>query len=443
MPIINFFNDLVLISLLAGGIFAMGIIFWRKQKLGQNARKEIKNIKKELDASFSLSGYLLESHNEEAVILAAMRSGFDLLGAEGCAFVPFNEWKQPLSVLKHGDLEFLQEPTWQARLTEPATRHICRNCKDRQAGADCILLQKSVDVDSVYCLALRCGGREIGVINYFFLEYPQVTESQQLFLRELVRLTDLTLTSLRAHSQEVDSLRQSRQPALSKKEFTNLNTENKELLVQLEYQAVVNERTRLAREIHDGLAQTLAFLKMEIARMQIQITKGEVASIDQALQACHKTLSDAYLDARQSIDNLRRAPDGKFYDWLETAASDFTVMSGVAIDLSDVKLDTIFPNNIMAQLIRIVQEALTNIRKHAQADMVSISAFERVGKIILEIKDNGCGFTPEEVHSTSRYGLRSMRERAESIHADFQIISALGVGTTINIHIPTVEKINL
>ena len=443
MLIINFFNDLVLISLLVGGIFTMGIILWRKQKLGQNARKEIKNIKKELDASFSLSGYLLESHNEEAVILVAMRSGFDLLGAKGCAFVPFNEWIQSHSVLKHGDLEFLQEPAWQARLTEPATRHICRNCKDRQAGADCILLQKSVDVDSVYCLALRCGGREIGVINYFFLEYPQVTESQQIFLRELVRLTDLTLTSLRAHSQELDSLHHNRQPALSKKELTNLNTENKELLVQLEYQAVVNERTRLAREIHDGLAQTLAFLKMEIARMQIQITKGETATFDQTLQAWHKTLSDAYLDARLSIDNLRRPPDENFSNWLVTTASDFKILTGVAIDLSDIRLDYVFPKNIKAQLFRIVQEALINIRKHAGANVVSISAFERVGEIILEIKDNGCGFTPEEVQSTSRYGLRSMRERAESISADFQIISAPGVGTTISLYIPTVEKINL
>jgi len=182
---------------------------------------------------------------------------------------------------------------------------------------------------------------------------------------------------------------------------------------------------------------------METARMQIQISKGEIALIDQALQACHKTLSEAYLDARQSIDNLRRAPDEKFSDWLETTASDFKLLTDVAIDLSDLRLDTTFPNNIKAQLIRIVQEALTNIRKHALADMVSIAAFERAGEIILEIKDNGRGFTPEEVTSVSRYGLRSMRERAESIHADFQIISAPGAGTTISLKIPTVEKINL
>ena len=421
----------------------MGMILWRKQKQGEKSNQEIQNIQKELDASFSLSGYLLEAHNEEAVILAAMRSGFDLLGAGGSAFVPFNEWKKSVPILKHGEMQFLQEPAWQAHLAEPATRHSCRNCKDREAGSDCILLQKPADTESVYCLALRCEGREIGVINYFFHELPQITQSQELFLREIVRLTDLTLDALRGHSQELESLHQYRHPALSKEEVSTLNTENKELLVQLEYQAVLNERTRISREIHDGLAQTLAFLKMEIARMRIHTSKGEVASIDQALQACHKTLSDAYLDARQSIDDLRRAPDEKLSEWLETAASDFRILTGIAIDLSDIRLNYIFPNNIKAQLIRIVQEALTNIRKHALADMVSISALEQVGDIILEIKDNGCGFTPEEVNSISRYGLRSMRERAESIGADFQIISSPGIGTSISLKIPIVEKMNL
>ncbi|MBC8334603.1 MAG: hypothetical protein ISR59_13735 [Anaerolineales bacterium] len=443
MPTFYFSNDLSLILLLAGGVFVIGMFLLRIQKQRQSTNEEIENTNKNINASFSLSGYLLAAHNEEAVIMAAMRSGFDLLEAEGSAFVPFNEWKQSVTVLKHGDFQFLQEPVWQTRLTDPATRHSCRNCKDKEAGMKCILLPNPADADRVYCLALRCGGREIGVLNYFFHKPPKITGSQELFLSELVRLTDLRLDALHAHSQELDSLRQGRQPALSKEEFNSLNAENKELLVQLEYQAVLKERTRLAREIHDGLAQTLAFLKMETARMQIQISKGEIASIDQALQACHKTLSEAYLDARQSIDNLRRAPDEKFSDWLETTASDFKLLTDVAIDLSDLRLDTIFPDNIKAQLIRIVQEALTNIRKHALADMVSISAFERADEIILEIKDNGHGFTPEEVTFVSRYGLRSMRERAESIHADFQIISAPGAGTTISLKIPTVEKINL
>ncbi|MBT3189833.1 MAG: sensor histidine kinase [Anaerolineae bacterium] len=435
-------NNLTLLILLIGVVFALGVIIWRIQRLGQKTKEEIQTIKKQLDASFSLSGYLLEAHNEETIIMAAMRSGYDLLKAEGCAFVPFSEWEQTLPILKHGDAHFLNEPAWQVLLSKPATRHICRNCKNKESGLGCTLLQEPADAKNVYCVSLRSGGRVIGVISYFFSIPPQIIENHRLFLVELVRITELTLDASRLHSQELDSLRHVQEPAVSKKELTTLNAKDKGLLEQLEYQAVLNERTRLAREIHDGLAQTLAFLKMETARMQIHTSKGEIVLIDQALQACHQTLSDAYLDVRQSIDNLRRAPSENLTDWLDMTAVEFKELTGLEIDTSNIKLDSSFPNNIKAQLIRIAQEALANIRKHAQPSEVSISAFEHGGEATIEIKDNGCGFAPEDVLSSSRYGLRTMRERAESINADFQIISTPGMGTTIRLHIPTNEKIN-
>ena len=140
--------------------------------------------------------------------------------------------------------------------------------------------------------------------------------------------------------------------------------------------------------------------------------------------------------------NLRRAPDESLSEWLELTASDYESLTGVNVDISNVELDYIFPDSIKAQLVRIIQEALTNIRKHAQARTVSISAFERRDEAIFEIKDNGRGYAPEEVDMVKQYGLRSMRERAETISADFQIISAPGMGTTIRLQIPIREKAN-
>jgi len=100
----------------------------------------------------------------------------------------------------------------------------------------------------------------------------------------------------------------------------------------------------------------------------------------------------------------------------------------------------VFLPNVKAQLIRIVQEALTNIRKHARACTVTISAFEREGDVILEVRDKGHGFVPGETQPVSQYGLRSMRERAESIGADLQITSAPGAGPTVRLRIPIREK---
>ncbi|MBN1453299.1 MAG: sensor histidine kinase [Anaerolineales bacterium] len=403
---------------------------------------ESESIHLHLRASFALAGYLLEAHSEEAAILAAMRVSTDLLGAIGSAFVPFSEWKQSVPPLKYGEAAFLEHSGWQTRLSAPATRHVCRVCDKRQAGSECVLLQEPADAQNVFCVALRCGGREVGVTSYFFSASPKISNDQHQFLAEMVRLTDLALDALRVHTQDVEAARRAFKLVDLKETQLILDSKSEALLEQLEYKAVLDERTRLAREIHDGLAQTLAFLKLEAARLQTYVSNGEVDAVTRTLQACYQTLSDAYLDARQAIDNLRRIPDESFGDWLEGTAADFKTLTGLEIDVSNVHLDHVFSPNVKAQLIRIVQEALTNIRKHAQACTVTVSAFERNGDAILEVHDNGRGFVPEELQPVSQYGLRSMRERAESIGADFQIISAPGAGTTVRLQIPIREQTN-
>ena len=212
--------------------------------------------------------------------------------------------------------------------------------------------------------------------------------------------------------------------------------QNSRLMVQLEYQAVLDERTRLAREIHDGLAQTLAFLKIQSAQMQNYLSRGETERLTSTLQANYRTLSDAYLDARQAIDNLRRAPSSSLQDWIGDVVADFRESSGLKIELTAFDVDGDFPPPVQAQLIRIVQESLSNVRKHARASQVIVSVRELDGDILLEVCDNGIGFTPETLGSGARYGLRGMRERSETIGADFQISSQPGQGTTISVRLP-------
>lgn len=216
--------------------------------------------------------------------------------------------------------------------------------------------------------------------------------------------------------------------------------QNARLMVQVEYQAVVDERTRLAREIHDGLAQTLAFLKIQAAQMQNYLTRGDTERLTSTLQASYRTLSDAYLDARQAIDNLRRIPSASLRDWVQQVAEDFEQSSEIAVKVHGFNLQLEFSANIQAQLIRVVQEALSNVRKHAHASQVVISARERKGFVLLEVRDNGVGFSPDAVVAASRYGLRGMRERADSIGAEFQIASRSGEGTTILLSIPAPIK---
>lgn len=212
--------------------------------------------------------------------------------------------------------------------------------------------------------------------------------------------------------------------------------QNARLMAQLEYQAVLDERTRLAREIHDGLAQTLAFLKIQSAQMQNYLSRGETERLTSTLQSSYRTLSDAYLDARQAIDNLRRAPSSSLRDWLGEVLEDFRQSTEISAQLTTFDTSGDFPPNIQAQLIRIVQEALSNVRKHATASQVAVSAREQNGDILLEVRDDGVGFSPENLEGSARYGLRGMRERSDMIGAEFQILSQPGQGTLISLRLP-------
>lgn len=216
--------------------------------------------------------------------------------------------------------------------------------------------------------------------------------------------------------------------------------QNARLMVQLEYQAVLDERTRLAREIHDGLAQTLAFLKIQAAQMQNYLSHGETERLTSTLQASYRTLSDAYLDARHAIDNLRRVPSSSLRDWLGDVVADFRESAGVDAQLADFAISGDFPPPVQAQLIRIVQEALSNVRKHARAKHVSLRVREHDAFILLEVRDDGVGFSPDALDSASRYGLRGMRERSEMIGADFQVSSQPGQGTLVSLRLPASLK---
>jgi two-component system nitrate/nitrite sensor histidine kinase NarX len=218
--------------------------------------------------------------------------------------------------------------------------------------------------------------------------------------------------------------------------------QNARLMAQIEYQAVVDERARLAREIHDGLAQTLAFLKIQAAQMQNFLARGETEKLTITLQANYRTLSDAYIDARQAIDDLRRVPTPNLRDWISQVAADYEQVTTQKIKVSVAEFVPEYPANIQAHLIRIVQEALSNVRKHAAATTVNILGYQDGDSYLIEICDDGRGFNQVSggVERTSHYGLRGMYERSESIGADFQITSQPGMGTCVSLRVPAVVK---
>lgn len=216
-----------------------------------------------------------------------------------------------------------------------------------------------------------------------------------------------------------------------------LVVQNVSLMAELEYKTLIDERTRLAREIHDGLAQTLGFLKLKMAQMKIYAEQSDFERLIETIPVCHDTLADAYQEARQAIDGLRITANGDGLDgWLRQTANEFHENSGLLVHICDPVDEADLPPEVHAQLIRIVQEALNNIRKHANGEQAWVSCQEIKGDLILEVRDDGSGFDIEDIPQSSQYGLRGMRERAELIGADIQIISIPMQGTVVRVRLP-------
>jgi two-component system nitrate/nitrite sensor histidine kinase NarX len=217
----------------------------------------------------------------------------------------------------------------------------------------------------------------------------------------------------------------------------SLVVRNAELQAEIKFTSIMAERTRLAREIHDGLAQTLGFLKLQVAQMENYLASDNIGRLQNSLSMTYKVLSEAYLDVRQAIDDLRISPGSEGLEsWLRETCLEFEENTGLKVNLQGDPAAENLPPEIQVQLIRIIQEALSNVRKHAQASQAWIEVHQEGENFNVEIRDDGRGFHPDELPGVSKYGLQGMHERSDLIGADLFIISAPEEGTIVKVQVP-------
>lgn len=196
------------------------------------------------------------------------------------------------------------------------------------------------------------------------------------------------------------------------------------------------ERGHLARELHDELGGLLTAAKLDIARVKMRV-EGAGAEVDERIQSLGKTLDAGIALKRRIIEDLRPSSLDNLglQRALEIQCAEFAQRSEVRVqtEIADFKLD---PERALA-VYRVVQEALTNVAKYAQAKEVHVQ-FRRVGECArLCVKDDGRGFDPELVRDGS-HGLAGMRFRLRSYGGDLVLHSAPGQGTTIEATLPVV-----
>ncbi len=221
-----------------------------------------------------------------------------------------------------------------------------------------------------------------------------------------------------------------------------LAIENAHLHQQVRALAIAEERDRIAREMHDSIAQVLGYVNTKGQAAQELIRAGNVERAEEQIAQLSLAARQAYADVRENILGLRTShTDRAFIETLTTYLATWQDQSGVVtlfdVDDSDAIQHDLSPLSEL-QLLRIVQEVLSNVRKHAGASQVSITLRHVDDGIQAQLVDNGAGFDPSAPgHSgLPRFGLSIMRERAESVGGALTLDSKQGEGTSVIVTIP-------
>lgn len=200
------------------------------------------------------------------------------------------------------------------------------------------------------------------------------------------------------------------------------------------------ERSHIAREIHDELGQQLTVMKMDVSWINKKITESEGA-IKERLQGLLHMLDNTVKSVRRISSELRPSllDDLGLIAAMEWQLNEFERRSGIKTSFTAPDDEINLSNDVKTALFRIFQESLTNVARHSEADSLSVSFVQNNGDLILAIADNGKGFDKQVISERRTLGILGMNERSMMIGGSYEIISEPGQGTKVSIKIPVKE----
>ena len=220
-----------------------------------------------------------------------------------------------------------------------------------------------------------------------------------------------------------------------------------QLLEQQRSLAMLQERERLARELHDQLAQELSFINIQTQAALALLESGQTARAEAVLLRLAEIARQTQMDVREMISFLINAGqvDRGLLDALRQTVEGFSQKSGIQVNLRvpDPLPTPILDPTVELHLLRITQESLTNIRKHACARQAWVSLAYSSAWVELTVEDDGVGFTPSELSGNDeQFGLRIMAERATEIGGSLQVSAEPGCGTQVVVRIPVGGRVD-
>lgn len=207
--------------------------------------------------------------------------------------------------------------------------------------------------------------------------------------------------------------------------------------------AIVAERDRIARELHDSLAQVLGHIHLRLRGLETTLD-GAAPIIGAELRDLANVADEAYRDVREAILGLREtiSSDTGLEGALREYITKYSRQTGIHASLTcDEDARGALPPRAEIQLLRVVQEALTNVRKHAGASHVIVRMHCPGGVPILEVEDDGSGFDPDRITASfsGGFGLTSIRERVEQVGGTLEMHTAPGAGTRLVVRFQSEE----
>jgi two-component system, NarL family, nitrate/nitrite sensor histidine kinase NarX len=205
--------------------------------------------------------------------------------------------------------------------------------------------------------------------------------------------------------------------------------------------AVAQERSLLAQELHDSIAQSLAFLKIQAQLLRDAMRRNDTAAMGRVIGELDAGVRESYADVRELLVHFRtRTSDEDIEPALRTTLSKFEHQTGLSARLEMEGHGVALAPDVQVQVLHIIQEALSNVRKHSHAREVTLRVSSG-SSWSFEVHDDGLGFAPDDASANeTSVGLRIMQERAERIGATVQVRSAPGAGCSVILELPHVRE---
>jgi len=196
------------------------------------------------------------------------------------------------------------------------------------------------------------------------------------------------------------------------------------------------ERVRISRELHDQLGQLLTAIGLDLD-WAMKHSPETLAAVKERLGAAHGLVRQAIAETRELCATLRPGElrGARLIEEIKSHATEFTRRGGIALRFNCDANEVDFPEECGRNIYRIVQEALSNVGRHASASEVKLDITLADGKFVITITDNGAGFDPAQVSDSHAVGLVGMHERARLIDAKLDIESTRGTGTTVRLEV--------